>query len=144
MHQANLLTWVFDRMNLDYQPVQGSTLGCDFSGTVEALGPSLTKSLDVGDRVLGWALGNNIVRKDEGGFAEYCVANADLLIKIPEGMSDEDAASPPAGIATAGMGLFQKHGMVMPGESKGGKGEQVLVYGGSTATATLAIQFGML
>jgi NADPH:quinone reductase-like Zn-dependent oxidoreductase len=67
------------------------------------------------------------VRKDEGAFAEYCVANADLCIRIPDGMSDEDAASPPAGVATAGMGLFQKLDMKLPGEGDGGKGEQVLV-----------------
>ena len=81
-------------------PIAGSTLGCDFAGTVEDVGPNTTKPWEKGDRVCGWTLGNNIVRKDEGAFAEYCVAQADLCIRIPESMSDEEAASPPAGVAT--------------------------------------------
>ena len=131
-------------MNLDWQPIAGSTLGGDFSGTVAAVGPNVTKSWKEGDRIAGWVLGNNVVRKDEGGFAEYCVADAELSIKVPDSMSDEEAASPPAGIVTAGMGVFQKLGLPLPGEGEGGKGEQVLVYGGTSASATLAIQFGRL
>ena len=131
-------------MNLDWQPIPGSTLGCDFSGTVAALGPNVTKSWAVGDRISGWALGNNVVRKDNGGFAEYCVANAELCIKVPDNMSDAEAVSAPAGIATAGMGLFQKLEMVLPGQVGNGKGEPVLIYGGTTATATLAIQYAKL
>ena len=125
-------------------PVAGCILGCDFSGTIANVGSSVQKIWKIGDRVAGWVLGNNTVRKDDGAFAEYCVANGETCIKIPEGMSDEEAASPPAGIATAGMGLFLNLGMVMPGEGEGGKREPVLVYGGTSATATLAIQFGNL
>ena len=130
-------------MDLDWMPVAGTTLGCDFSGNVAKLGPKLTKKWNEGDRVLGWVLGNNTVRKDEGGFAEYVASNADVLIKIPDDMSDEDAASPPAGIITSGMGLFQKHNLVLPGEGEG-NGETILIYGGTTATATLGIQLGKL
>ena len=89
-------------MDLDWMPVAGSTLGCDFSGVVDKIGPSVNASWKVGDRILGWVLGNNIVRKDDGGFADYCVADAELSIKIPDDMSDEEAASPGAGIITAG------------------------------------------
>ena len=125
-------------------PIPDSILGCDFSGTVAAVGNNVTKSWKVGDRVCGWLLGNNIVRKGDGGFAEYCVSDADISIRVPDGMSDEEAATAPAGIATAGMGLFQKQAMELPGEGEGGKGEQVLIYGGTTATATLAIQYAKL
>jgi NADPH:quinone reductase-like Zn-dependent oxidoreductase len=89
-------------MNLDWMPIADSTLGCDFSGTVDKIGPNVKRDFKVGDRVFGWVLGNNIPRKDNGGFAEYCAANSDFLLRTPEGMSDEEAASPPAGIATAG------------------------------------------
>jgi NADPH:quinone reductase-like Zn-dependent oxidoreductase len=132
------------RMNRDYMPIPDASLGCDFSGTIEDVSPNVTKKWSKGDRVCGWTLGNNIVRKDEGAFAEYCVANADLCIRVPDRMTDEEAASPPAGIATAGMGLFQKHNMLFPGEGEGGKHEWVLIYGGTSATATLAIQLAKL
>ncbi|KAK3712160.1 hypothetical protein LTR37_009251 [Vermiconidia calcicola] len=137
---VNPIDWV----NLDFQAIPGSTLGCDFSGTVAEIGPKVNKTFDKGERVCGWVVGNNKAQKDEGGFAEYCVASVDLLMRVPESMSDEEAASPPAGVATAGMGLFQKHGMVLPDQAEDGKGEPVLVYGGTSATATLAIQYAKL
>jgi NADPH:quinone reductase-like Zn-dependent oxidoreductase len=131
-------------MNLDYQPVIGSTLGCDFSGTVEDVGANVTKKWSNGDRVCGWVVCNNKADPKNGAFAEYVVANAELCVRVPDGLSDEDAASPPAGIATAGAGLFQKLGMKFPGDPEGGKGESVLIYGGTSATSTLAIQMAKL
>ena len=130
-------------MDLEWMPVAGSTLGCDFSGTVAAVGASTARSWKEGDRVLGWVLGNDITHKEQGAFAEYCVVGADFLVKTPESMSDEEAVSPPAGICTAGMGVFQKHGLPLPGEGDG-NGEPFLIYGGTTATATLAIQLAKL
>lgn len=131
-------------MNLDYQPVPGSTLGCDFSGTIEAVGNNTTKQWSKGDRVCGWVVCNNKVRPEDGAFAEYCVANAELCLRVPDDMTDEEAASPPAGVSTAGMGLFQKLDMKLPGDAEGGKGEQVLIYGGTSATSTLGIQMAKL
>ena len=126
-------------------PVAGSTLGGDFSGTIAAVGASIKKPWNIGDRVLGWVVGNNVARKDNGGFAEYCVVDAELCIRIPDGMSDEEAASPPAGIATAGMGVLMKHDIPLPGEGQSGAGsETMLVYGGTSATGTIAIQTGKL
>lgn len=100
-------------------PVSGATLGSDFAGTVAAVGSSIKKPWNVGDRVLGWVVGNNIARKDNGGFAEYCAVNAELCVHVPESMTDEEAASPAAGFATAGMGIFKKHGIPLPGGDRG-------------------------
>ena len=125
-------------------PVPGNTLGNDFSGTVEAIGSKVKKSWSVGDRICGLIAANNIVHKDDGTFAEFCVANGELSMKIPDGMSDNEAASPGVGIGTAGSGLFHLLGMVLPGEEEGGKGEPVLIYGGTSATGTMAIQLAKL
>lgn len=92
---------------------------------------------------MGVVAGNNSARKDNGAFAEYCVAHAELCMRVPDGMSNEDAASPPAGIGTAGLGLFQKLEFPWPGEGTA-TDENVLVYGGSSATGALAIQLGNL
>lgn len=128
-------------------PIAGATLGSDFSGTVAALGPSIKKPWHVGDRVCGWVVGNNVARKDNGGFAEFCAVDAELCLRVPAGMSDEEAASPAAGIATAGMGVFMKQGIALPGAEDGGKGaegETMLVYGATSATGTIAIQMAKL
>ncbi|KAK3669776.1 hypothetical protein LTR78_010349 [Recurvomyces mirabilis] len=126
-----------------------SIAGCDFAGTVVAIGSGVTKALEVGNRVAGAVHGG---KTGEGCFAEYCLAKGDLVVKIPDEMSFEKAATFPLGVATVGQGLFQQ-GLMLPlpspsaegGElGKQGTGEWVLVYSGSTATGSLAIQFAKL
>ncbi|KAK4554052.1 hypothetical protein LTR86_008893 [Recurvomyces mirabilis] len=126
-----------------------SIAGCDFAGTVISLGSGVTKALEVGDRVAGAVHGG---KTGCGSFAEYCLANGDLVVKIPDELSFEKAATFPLGVATVGQGLFQQ-GLKLPLPSlsadvgdigKQDAGEWVLVYGGSTATGSLAIQFAKL
>ena len=38
----------------------GTLVGCDFAGTVEEIGPAVTKSLKKGDRVVGCAHGGKL------------------------------------------------------------------------------------
>lgn len=115
-----------DWMNVEYQPVSGATLGCDFSGTIEAVDDSVAKKWIKGDRVCGWVFGNNHLDKDVGAFAEYCLSDGELVMHVPDSMSDIEAAGPASGIATAGVGVFQKHDLHLPGEGDG-KGEPILV-----------------
>lgn len=63
-------------------------------------------------------------------------------MKIPENVSDEEASTLGVGISTVGQGLYQSLGLPLPGESKAGY--PLLVYGGSTATGSLAIQYAVL
>jgi L-iditol 2-dehydrogenase len=87
------------------------TLGHEFSGTVEALGPG-TRGVEVGDRVVSennpFACGECRVCKkgfpnlcphkkamgihSDGAFAPYLILPADLLHVIPEGISMDAAA----------------------------------------------------
>jgi NADPH:quinone reductase-like Zn-dependent oxidoreductase len=63
---------------------------------------------------------------------------------IPEHMSFEEAATLGVGITTVGQTLYMTLGLPLPGE-KPLEGETfLLIYGGSTATGTLAIQFAKL
>jgi NADPH:quinone reductase-like Zn-dependent oxidoreductase len=57
-------------------------------------------------------------------------------------MSDEDAASINTAVITCGQALYQSLGLPLPGAEK--YGGYLLVYGGSTATGTLAVQYGVL
>lgn len=68
----------------------------------------------------------------------YCVAKGDIQYKIPDNTTDEEAATLGVGINTVGQGLYQSLELPLPGSGKAGI--WLLVYGGSTATGSLAIQ----
>jgi NADPH:quinone reductase-like Zn-dependent oxidoreductase len=123
----------------------GCIVGCDYAGVVEAVGKAVGKSWQPGDRVFGCGHGANLVNKDDGVFAEYAVVKGDLQMRIPEGWSFEKAATLPLGTITVGQGLFQKSlKLELPGESQQRRDIPVLIYGGSTATGALGIQFAKL
>ncbi len=74
---------VYTRTGL-YPGPTPSVLGVEAAGVVEALGEGVT-SPKTGDRVVYNGLG--------GSYASHRNAPADRLVKIPEGVSDEDAAA---------------------------------------------------
>jgi NADPH:quinone reductase-like Zn-dependent oxidoreductase len=77
----------------DAPPVP-SVVGYEVSGTVDKLGPGVDPaSLAVGDRVLAMVL--------FGGYAELCCPSAIAVRRIPDGMSDEEAAALPVNYVTA-------------------------------------------
>ncbi|GIZ38404.1 hypothetical protein CKM354_000182100 [Cercospora kikuchii] len=119
--------------------------GCDFSGTVVEVGSDVTKQFQVGDRIAGTTHGANASQPEDGCFAEYAVAKADLLVKIPSNLSFEQAATFPLGVSTVGQGLYQKAlKLNLPTDPIPKDSQSVLIYGGSTATGSLAIQFAKL
>lgn len=59
-------------------------------------------------------------------------------------MSDTDAATLGAGVITCGQALYQGLKLPLPGDGMEKYGGFLLVYGGSTASGTLAIQYGIL
>lgn len=75
-------------------------------------------------------------------FQEFAVAKGDLQMKIPDNLSDEQAASLGVGLTTVGLALYQSLEMHLPPYEP--HGIPVLIYGGSTATGSLAIQFAAL
>nr|ARP51714.1 NADP-dependent dehydrogenase /enoyl-reductase [Phyllosticta cirsii] len=139
-----------DAKILDYSAAPGTTAGYDFAGTVVALGhAALAKgSLHVGDRVAGMVHGMNKLNPAGGAFAQYVAADADLVLRVPDGMGWGEAATLGMGVSTAVLGLFVE--LQVPaklaalggaeGAHEDGTGPFVLVAGGSTATGTRAIQ----
>lgn len=121
---------------------EGCTSGCDYAGVVQEVGPGVT-SIKKGDRIAGWSHGGNSDNKEDGSFAEYLVAKEGIELKIPEGVSFEEAATLGVGISTVGQGLYQSLKLPLPNKPASER-FPVLVYGGSTATGTLAIQFAKL
>lgn len=121
-------------------------LGTDYCGTVVAVGSDVRDAdVKVGDRVYGAQNEMCPRTPDQGAFAEYTVTRGRVWVKVPEGWSTEAAAALPAGISTAGLAL-KLLGIPLPyteeaAKKRPSKTTYVLVYGGSTATATITMQF---
>lgn len=119
----------------------GAIAGGDFAGVVEKAGPDVAQyNIKVGDRVCGAMLGMNPLEPTLGAFAEHVGAHASGLLKIPDHLDFQTAASMNMGFMTAGLALF--HSLNLDGYpmQPTNKPVPVLVYGGSTGTGTAAIQ----
>lgn len=79
---------------------EGTRSGCDYAGVVEQVGPSVTKPFAKGDRICGLVHGANKVQPEGGAFAEYIIVKGDLQIKIPDNLTDEEAATLGVGVST--------------------------------------------
>ncbi|KAJ5970895.1 Polyketide synthase enoylreductase [Penicillium vulpinum] len=132
-----------DWKHIAHNTPPGVLVGCDYSGIVEAVGKDVKKKFNKGDRVCGLTHGSNAVQPEDGAFAEYIVAKGDLQWKIPENLSFQEAATLGVGINTVGQGLYQSLKLALPTEPIK-DATPILIYGGSTATGSLAIQFAKL
>jgi NADPH:quinone reductase-like Zn-dependent oxidoreductase len=105
-------------------------LGLDMAGEISELGPGVT-GWKVGDKVLVNPLNKKKGLMGEmldGGMAEYCLVAADQLVRMPLGVSYEEAASLPVAYGTAHR-MLVTHQTVKPGE-------RVLVLGASGGVGT--------
>jgi len=94
-------------------------------------------------------LGND-AKPHTGAFARYIVAKAALAMHIPDNVSFEAASTVCVGFCTAGYALYKVLGLPFPGVDEAGRSDArkedktLLIYGGSTATGTIAIQLAKL
>ena len=98
--------------------------GMEVSGVVAALGPG-TVGWRVGDRVAALLAG--------GGYAERAVATASLCLRVPDELGTPEAAALPEALATVWSTLRA---------ARFGRGETLLVRGGSGGIGTVAVQVG--
>ncbi|KAJ5249149.1 Polyketide synthase enoylreductase [Penicillium chermesinum] len=133
-----------DWKHIKYIAKPGVLVGCDYAGIVEEVGAAVTKRFQKGDRVCGMTHGSNDSNHDDGAFAEYIVAKAHAQWKIPPNLSFEEAATLGVGVVTVGQSLYQALKLDAPRAEPVANGIPLLIYGGSTATGTLAIQFAKL
>lgn len=131
-----------DWKNIDRAAAPGAIAGCDYAGVVEEVGKDVSR-YKVGDRVAGFVRGGDPADHSNGAFAERIKAKEGINLKIAESISFEDAATLGVGITTVAQGLYQELGLPLP-PAKVGEPTTVLIYGGSTATGTLAIQYAKL
>ncbi|KAF2487513.1 putative zinc-binding oxidoreductase ToxD [Neohortaea acidophila] len=117
----------------------GCTLGCDYAGVVEEVGSKVTKEWKKG---AGFCHGGNAVEPEDGVFGEYCVAKGDVQLRIPDNTSFEEACTLGVGVITCGQALYQSLELPLPGSGKSA-GYPLLIYGASTATGSLALQYAL-
>ena len=124
-----------------------SIVGCDYAGEIVAIGSDVTKSFTEGEKIYGCSHGSNFSQSYDGVFAEHAMVMGDVAMRVPQNVKNvEDVVSVPLGSITVGQGLFQKNKgleLAFPEQGKA-SGEWLLIYGGSTATGSLAIQFAKL
>jgi len=129
-------------------PTPGATMGCDFCGIVvsrheDGTAESRSASFSPGTRVCGATYGYNPDDPHNGAFAEYVVADARLLLRVPKSWTDLQAAALGGiGWGTLGLALWGFETLALVGRP-GAPVERpapVLVYGGGTATGTMACQ----
>jgi NADPH:quinone reductase len=103
-------------------------VGCDLAGTVEAVGPEVTKYRK-GDRV--WGSNQGLLGR-QGTFAEYAAVDECWLYPTPEEVSDQEAAAAALVGITAHLGLFR--------EAQLKTGDSVFISGGSGGVGSCVIQ----
>ncbi|MGR8981010.1 MAG: NAD(P)H-quinone oxidoreductase [Gammaproteobacteria bacterium] len=108
-----------------YPPPPGASdiLGLEIAGTIAEVGDHV-ETIKPGDKVCALLTG--------GGYAEYCLASADLCLPIPDGLSLTEAAALPETFFTVWSNVFDR-AKLQPGET-------LLVHGGTSGIGTTAIQ----
>ncbi|KAI0203926.1 GroES-like protein [Astrocystis sublimbata] len=131
-----------DWKSIDNSPSDrsGARSGCDYAGEVVEVGQGVTKDWKKGDRIAGFAFGGNAKAPDNGAFGEYAAAKEHLQLKVPENVSDEEAATLGVSVTTVGQGLYKTLKLPFPNEPTKTP-FPVLIYGGSTATGIYAIKY---
>ncbi|HYK81082.1 MAG TPA: zinc-binding dehydrogenase [Micropepsaceae bacterium] len=105
-------------------------IGLDMAGEIAELGPGVT-GWKIGERVLVNPLNKKKGLMGEmldGGMEEFCLIAADQLIRMPDGVSFEQAASLPVAYGTAHR-MLVTHNTVK-------KGDRVLILGASGGVGT--------
>ncbi|KAL2195756.1 alcohol dehydrogenase-like protein [Corynascus similis CBS 632.67] len=132
----------------------GLTSGCDFAGEVVAVGAhandepgnaaacgGIPRRWAPGDRVFGVVYGSNPGAPGWGAFAEYVEADPVMLCHVPDDWDWETAASVGGSVhGSVALCLFGEGKMGLDLGSKQDLLKVVLVYGGSTACGTMALQ----
>lgn len=107
-----------------------STLGMDFSGTIEKVGAGVS-GFNVGDEVYGQA---SVTRGGSGAFAEIALANADSIAHKPKSLNHQEAAGLPLVGVSAWQALVETIGLT------DGQKKKILIHGGAGGIGSIAIQ----
>ncbi|KAL3420416.1 zinc-binding dehydrogenase family [Phlyctema vagabunda] len=128
-------------------PSPGARVGCEFFGSVLAIGPdaqSRRPDIQIGDRICGAIHGSNPIDHDSGSFSDYLSVPSDIVIRLPQGFPIGAGASlGGTSLCTLALTLWESlklQGTPSEPLTSAKPAPYVLVYGGSTATGTMALQ----
>ncbi|KAF5630090.1 hypothetical protein F52700_7448 [Fusarium sp. NRRL 52700] len=130
-------------------------IGTDFAGVVVEAGSDISDLSDtrvkVGTRVAGFLQGASSVNDRPGAFAEFIVVHYDLVWKIPDKLTFEEASTISMCGLTAAQALFGRLGLpspfsLAPQETSGGntKITNLFIYGSSTSVGLYAAQLARI
>ncbi len=105
----------------------GATVGLDWAGEVVEVGPEAKGGFKPGDRVMC---------AGSGGYAEYAVCDWGRVVRMPDDMGFEVAATLPVALGTMHDALVT-NGRLKPGES-------VMIQGASSGVGLMALQIAKL
>ncbi|MGK5683960.1 NADP-dependent oxidoreductase [Actinoplanes sp. URMC 104] len=109
--------------------------GWDIAGEVASVGPG-TADFGVGDRVVGMIPWYS-TRGVPGGYAEFVAADADWLVRLPDGLDFVSAATVPLNAQTAHQGLSLVSLAMLPA------GSSILVTGAGGGVGGFATQLAV-
>lgn len=95
-------------------------------------------------------LAANDANAENGAFARYIAVKEEIQMHIPDNVSFEAAATTGVGVGTTVYALYKVLGLPLPDSTASNHSSQteardtVLIYGGSTATGSIAIQLAKL
>ncbi|KAF8896915.1 chaperonin 10-like protein [Gymnopilus junonius] len=127
----------------------GRVVGSDIAGVVDKVGNDVV-DWNVGDRVAGLLQGATSGNPRPGGFAEYAILEHDLAIRIPPGVSFEEAATFPLCSLTAAQALFIRLELEAPFSSPfkpkriEWKAPTILVFSAATSVGLFAVELAKL
>jgi NADPH:quinone reductase-like Zn-dependent oxidoreductase len=116
------------RMVAPFRP-KHRIVGSDVAGVVEQVGPDVT-DLAVGDKVMG-----DLSEHGYGAFAEYAVAPAEALSRIPAELTMAEAAAVPSAAWVAIKGIRDQREL--------GPDSRVLINGAGGGMGTFAVQMAV-
>ncbi|CAE6537859.1 unnamed protein product [Rhizoctonia solani] len=117
-----------------------TVLGTDGSGIIEAIGPDVS-DFKVGDKVFFQGFYG---RADEATFQEKSIVETDIISKIPENITEDQASTIPVAALAALVGLFQKTGINVPADGPTANGKGVLILGGSSSVGQFGVQLARI
>lgn len=116
-----------------------AVLGCDAAGLVEAVGQQVT-TLKKGDRV--YFQGD--FSHDGATFQNYALSNANLVMKTPSNLTDEEASTLPTSIVTALVILFNNTEFAPPINGPTASDVPIVILGGSGSIGRACIQMARI
>jgi len=114
------------RGDTSHGAASGKPVGGEFSGEV----------VEVGGDVRDFKVGDRVMCHSPGSHAEYAVSDYGRAVKVPDGMSFEQAATLPIGLNTL------HNALVTAGRMKAG--EAVMVQGASSGVGIIGLQIAKL